>query len=87
MSDHGGRQTGLKDKHIVVLTASDHIRDVNQAYKLGANSFMVKPSEFQNFVELGKSLHNYRLRQSKAPEISRDSEARHAHDWQPPHQT
>jgi len=67
-----GQQPGLRSMRIVVLTSSDHIRDVNQAYRLGANSFMVKPSDFQNFVELGKSLQTYWLHQSKAPEISRE---------------
>ena len=65
------QQPGLSSLRVVVLTASDHIRDVNQAYQLGANSFMVKPSDFQNFVEFGKSIQTYWLRQSKAPETSR----------------
>jgi CheY-like chemotaxis protein len=38
----------LKDLRVVVLTASDEIRDVNQAYRLGANSFLVKPLEIQS---------------------------------------
>ena len=41
-------QPSLKDLRVVVLTSSTHIRDVNQAYKLGANSFLVKPLEFEN---------------------------------------
>ncbi|HSU55963.1 MAG TPA: response regulator [Candidatus Dormibacteraeota bacterium] len=40
------------DLRVVVLTSSDHIGDVNLAYKLGANSFLVKPSDFKEFVEL-----------------------------------
>jgi len=38
---------------VVVLTSSDSIRDVNLAYRLGANSFLVKPVDFNHFVELG----------------------------------
>ena len=41
-------QPALKDLRVVVLTSSSDIRDVNQAYKLGANSFLVKPLEFEN---------------------------------------
>jgi CheY-like chemotaxis protein len=65
------QQPGLSSMRIVVLTASDHMRDVNLAYQLGANSFMVKPGDFENYVELGKTLATYWLRQSKAPETSR----------------
>jgi CheY-like chemotaxis protein len=45
-------QPNLKDLRVVVLTSSTHIRDVTQAYRLGANSFLVKPLEFENVREL-----------------------------------
>lgn len=41
---------------IIVLTSSDQIHDANQAYKLGANSFLVKPLDFANAAELVQSL-------------------------------
>src|SRR5262249_48425052 len=41
---------------VVMLTSSDEIRDVNRAYKLGANSFLVKPLDFVNAKELWRSL-------------------------------
>ena len=41
---------------VVMLTNSDHIRDVNEAYHLGANSFLVKPLDFENAAELARSL-------------------------------
>jgi len=44
---------------------------VNVAYKLGANSFMVKPMDFQNFVEMSKFLSGYWLRMSKSPDTAR----------------
>ena len=37
---------------MVMLTNSDHIRDVNEAYRLGANSFLVKPLDLENAGEL-----------------------------------
>jgi CheY-like chemotaxis protein len=43
----------LSNIRVVVLTSSDDIRDVNLAYKLGANSFLVKPMDFNHYVELG----------------------------------
>src|SRR5439155_25134350 len=63
-------QPGLSSLRVLVLTGSDHIRDVNQAYQLGANSFMVKPDDFQNFVQLSKNLQTHWLGQRKAPQNS-----------------
>ena len=76
------RQPGLNSLRVVVLTSSDHIRDVNQAYQLGANSFMVKPTDFQNYVEVGKTLQTYWLKHSEAPQISRDAQPTRPEDKQ-----
>jgi CheY-like chemotaxis protein len=65
------RQPGLETLRIIVLTASTQMRDVNCAYRLGANSFMVKPMDFEDIVHLGKTLTTYWLKLSKTPEISR----------------
>jgi CheY-like chemotaxis protein len=40
---------------VVVLTGSDAIRDVNSAYGAGANSFMIKPVDFERFAELSQA--------------------------------
>jgi CheY-like chemotaxis protein len=40
------------DLRVVVLTAWNHLRDVNEAYRLGANTFLVKPLEFENIATL-----------------------------------
>ena len=40
----------FKDLRVVVLTSSSSIRDVNKAYQLGANSFLVKPLELENIA-------------------------------------
>ena len=52
---------------VVVLTSSDHIHDVNRAYKLGANSFLVKPSDFENTLQLAKTLTQHWLVDSRTP--------------------
>jgi len=41
---------------IVVLTASDQVRDVTQAHELGANSYFVKPGTFDDLVESVKGI-------------------------------
>ena len=72
------RQPGLSSLRVVVLTASDHMHDVNSAYKLGANSFLVKPMDFEDVVHMGKFLTTYWLRMSKAPETSRPQRLRNS---------
>ncbi len=61
----------LSALRVVVLASSEEIRDVNLAYKLGANSFLVKPVELERFVEMLVALNGYWLWMSKTPEASR----------------
>jgi CheY-like chemotaxis protein len=65
------RQPGFGFIPVVVLTSSDAIRDVNRAYALGANSFMVKPMDFENFIETAKVLRAYWLKANRQPEANR----------------
>ncbi len=46
---------------IIVLTSSAEDRDVAEAYKLGANSYIVKPVDFARFSELCAQLEMYWL--------------------------
>src|SRR5438105_13086300 len=43
---------GLKGLRVIVLTSSEDMRDVNAAYRLGANSFLIKPMDFEDVVHL-----------------------------------
>ncbi|SRR5258706_8217724 len=65
------QQPGLKALRVIVLTSSEDIRDVNQAYEYGANSFLVKPMDFENSVEIGKFIKDYWLGKAMTPAISR----------------
>src|SRR6185503_14059178 len=67
------QQPSLRTLRVVVLTASDQMRDVNRAYQLGANSFLVKPTDFDDFITMILSLSGYWLWMSRAPEIQRPS--------------
>jgi DNA-binding response OmpR family regulator len=53
------RKPYLQFMRILVLTSSDSLKDVNLAYKLGANSFLVKPLDFENCAELGASIREW----------------------------
>src|SRR6267143_3130800 len=55
---------------VIVLTSSEQIRDVNLAYQLGANSFLVKPLDFENLLELGKAIQQYWLGFNRTAETS-----------------
>ncbi len=44
---------------VVVLTSSAEDRDLDECYRLGANSYIVKPVEFSGFVEAVKQLGLY----------------------------
>lgn len=65
------QQPGLSGLRVLVLTSSDEIRDVNEAYKLGANSFLVKPIDFEDLAELSRVIQDFWLKASKTPESSR----------------
>jgi CheY-like chemotaxis protein len=65
------QQPELKALRVVVLTASDALTDANQAYQLGANSFLVKPIDFDEFVNVTNAIQGYWLWTSRSPEVKR----------------
>jgi CheY-like chemotaxis protein len=64
-------QPNLSPLRILVLTSSDEIRDVNEAYQLGANSFLVKPMDFEDFTHLSRLIADFWFKASRTPETSR----------------
>ena len=61
----------LKAIPVIVLTSSEDIYDVNRAYELGANSFLVKPLEFINYPSLVNTLGKFWLKESVSPKLDR----------------
>lgn len=57
----------LRHIRVIVLTSSEDIKDVNQAYELGASSFLVKPLEFENFAGLMRTLNYFWLQRNVMP--------------------
>ena len=52
---------------VVVLTSSREDRDLNSCYKLGANSYVVKPVDFTRFAEAVRQLGLYWLLLNEKP--------------------
>ncbi len=66
------QQQTLKRLPVVVLTASSESSDINRAYDLGANSYLVKPVTFDALVEMVKTLNLYWLILNKMADVSHE---------------
>ncbi|MHB1686014.1 MAG: response regulator [Ignavibacteriaceae bacterium] len=57
-----------KNIPVVVLTSSQEELDIKGSYKLGANSYIVKPVEFENFIKAVSDIGLYWLLLNKSPD-------------------
>ena len=53
---------------VVIVTSSKQDPDINTAYELGANSYVVKPVDYEKFTETIKQLGLYWLVVNEIPE-------------------
>jgi CheY-like chemotaxis protein len=51
--------TDLRRLAIVVLTTSQHEEDILRTYELGANSYITKPMELRQFMQVIQALETY----------------------------
>lgn len=66
-------QAGLKRIPVVVLTSSQQATDINRAYDLGANSYLVKPVGFDTLLDMVHALNLYWLRFNQPGETDEDA--------------
>lgn len=52
---------------VVVLTSSNEDRDLTECYRLGANSYIVKPVKFDNFIRAVSDLSLYWMLLNEPP--------------------
>jgi len=68
-------QAGLKRLPVVALTSSRERSDVNRAYDLGINSYLVKPVAFDNLMQLVKALGLYWIVLNENPDLMQEGRA------------
>jgi CheY-like chemotaxis protein len=63
------QDSALKRVPIIMLTSSSHQLDVNKAYDLGVNSYLVKPSNSSELEELMSTFQTYWIELNEGPNL------------------
>ena len=64
---HARNDEVWKQVPIVIMTTSRESADLEAAYRLGVNSYIVKPVDFQTFTEVVKTIKVYWLLTNESP--------------------
>ena len=62
-------QPVLKRMPVIMLTSSLLPGDINRAYDLGANSYLVKPPDLESLIGIAKTIDLYWLRTNTGPTL------------------
>lgn len=62
-------QPEIRRLPVVVLTSSKETSDVNRAYELGANSYLLKPVTFESLLDMIKTLRLYWIEMNELPTL------------------
>ena len=76
-------EPNLKRLLVVVLTSSNLQADVDRAYELGANSYLVKPVEFSEMANMIQRFEAYWTEINRLPSASTGVSAPHAEPMLP----
>lgn len=64
------QQPGIRRIPVVVLTSSRENVDLERAYDLGVNSYLVKPVKFDDLTKMIEALEAYWLRFNEYPSVT-----------------
>jgi len=67
------QQPGLKRLLVTILTSSDQPQDINRAYDLGANSYLLKPHNSESLSDLVKRMEQYWLELNRSADSLQES--------------
>jgi len=62
------RQPGLRKMPVIIFSSSGAAADIDQAYELGANSYLVKPFDFRQLTEMVRRIVGYWLEINQSPD-------------------
>jgi CheY-like chemotaxis protein len=65
----------LKRIPVVIVSSSDQPQDINRAYELGANAYMIKPMDFRSVEHLFQSITHYWGLECAKPEVAMEQHA------------
>jgi CheY-like chemotaxis protein len=63
------QQPQLRRLPVVVLTSSREYADINRIYDLGANAYVVKPTDFEQLVSILKTLDLHWITYNEKPQL------------------
>ncbi|MBC8321371.1 MAG: response regulator [Bacteroidetes bacterium] len=52
---------------VIILTTSSGDEDIDRAYKIGANSYLIKPVDSRAFIEVANNIKSFWLTTNKSP--------------------
>ncbi len=61
----------FKSIPVIILTTSHSSQDIENCYRLGANSYITKPNNFRKLVEIMDQIKEYWFNLNKLPDIAK----------------
>jgi CheY-like chemotaxis protein len=62
------QQPGLKRLPVIIFSSSDEGKDINRAYDLGANSYLIKPHSSEELINVAQRVKQYWVDTSQVPD-------------------
>ncbi|MGH7952474.1 MAG: response regulator [Limisphaerales bacterium] len=62
-------ENGLKRLPVIIMSTSDEQKDIDRAYELGVNAYLIKPDAFKKLVETLKTVTNFWKKLAAHPKI------------------